>query len=118
MANRFELACPSRAENVGLCRVAAATFAANAGFSVGEIEEIKAAQNLEEVTAELGDLFFVLVNLARWRKVDAESALRATNLKFKKRFGYVEKGAKAQGRSLSDMTLEEMDALWNEAKRM
>ena len=43
MANRFELACPSRAENVGLCRVAAATFAANAGFSVGEIEEIKVA---------------------------------------------------------------------------
>ncbi len=83
-----------------------------------EIEEIKAAQNLKEVTAELGDLFFVLVNLARWRNVDAESALRATNLKFKKRFGYVEKGAKAQGRRLSDMTLEEMDALWNEAKRM
>lgn len=81
-----------------------------------EIEEIKAAQNLEEVTAELGDLFFVLVNLARWRKVDAESALRETNLKFKKRFGYVEQGAKKQGRSLSDMTLEEMDALWNEAK--
>ncbi len=81
-----------------------------------EIEEIKAAQNLEEVTAELGDLFFVLVNLARWKKVDAESALRETNTKFKKRFGYVEQGAKRQGRSLSDMTLEEMDALWNEAK--
>ena len=48
-----------------------------------EIEEIKQAQNLEEVTAELGDLFFVLVNLARWRKVDAEAALRGTNLKFK-----------------------------------
>jgi tetrapyrrole methylase family protein/MazG family protein len=48
-----------------------------------EIEEIKQAQNLDEVTAELGDLFFVLVNLARWRKVDAESALRKTNLKFK-----------------------------------
>ena len=82
-----------------------------------EIEEIKQAQNLEEVTAELGDLFFVLVNLARWRKVDAESALREANLKFKKRFGYVEKSAKAQGRNLSDMTLEEMDILWNEAKR-
>ncbi len=81
-----------------------------------EIEEIKQAQNLEEVTAELGDLFFVLVNLARWRKVDAESALRGTNIKFKKRFGYVEQGAKKQGRNLSDMTLEEMDALWNEAK--
>ncbi len=83
-----------------------------------EIEEIKQAQNLEEVTAELGDLFFVLVNLARWRKVDAESALREANLKFKKRFGYVEKSAKGQGRNLSDMTLEEMDAFWNEAKKL
>jgi tetrapyrrole methylase family protein/MazG family protein len=83
-----------------------------------EIEEVRQAQNLDEVTAELGDLFFVLVNLARWRKVDAESALRGTNLKFKKRFGYVEQGAKKQGRNLSDMTLEEMDALWDEAKSL
>jgi len=83
-----------------------------------EIEEIKQAQNLDEVTAELGDLFFVLVNLARWRKVDAESALRGTNLKFKKRFAYVEQGAKKQARNLSDMTLEEMDVLWNEAKKV
>ncbi len=81
-----------------------------------EIEEIKQAENQEQVAAELGDLFFVLVNLARWRKVDAESALRETNLKFKKRFGFVEQGAKGQGRSLSDMTLEEMDKLWEEAK--
>jgi tetrapyrrole methylase family protein/MazG family protein len=83
-----------------------------------EIEEVKNAQNLEEVTSELGDLFFVLVNLARWRKVDAESALRGTNMKFKKRFAYVEQGARKQGRNLSDMTLEEMDALWNEAKKI
>jgi len=83
-----------------------------------EIEEIKQAQNIDEVTAELGDLFFVLVNLARWRKVDAESALRGTNLKFKKRFGYVEQGAKKQDRNLSDMTLEEMDELWTEAKKL
>jgi tetrapyrrole methylase family protein/MazG family protein len=83
-----------------------------------EIEEIKQAQNIDEVAAELGDLFFVLVNLARWRKVDAESALRGTNIKFKKRFGYVEQGAKKQGRNLSDMNLEEMDALWNEAKKL
>jgi tetrapyrrole methylase family protein/MazG family protein len=81
-----------------------------------EIEEIKQAQNLDEVSAELGDLFFVLVNLARWRKVDAESALRGTNIKFKKRFSYVEQGAKKQGRNLSDMTLAEMDVLWDEAK--
>ena len=84
---------------------------------VEEIQEIKGATNEEELAEEIGDLFFVLVNLARWKKVDAESALRATNLKFKSRFKYVEKGAKLQGRSLSDMTLEEMDALWDESKR-
>ncbi|MDP1545698.1 MAG: nucleoside triphosphate pyrophosphohydrolase [Anaerolineales bacterium] len=83
-----------------------------------EIEEIKQAQNLEQVTGELGDLFFVLVNLARWRKVDAESALRGANLKFKRRFAHVEKRAKEQGRNLSDMDLEEMDTFWNEAKKM
>ncbi len=82
-----------------------------------EITEIEKAENLVEVTGELGDLFFVLVNLARWRKVDAESALRGTNLKFKKRFAYVEQGAKQQARNLSEMTLEEMDAFWNEAKQ-
>lgn len=81
-----------------------------------EVKEIKRATNEEELSEELGDLFFVLVNLARWKKIDAESALRETNLKFKRRFAYVERGAKQQGRSLSDMTLDEMDALWDEAK--
>ncbi|HNK63735.1 MAG TPA: nucleoside triphosphate pyrophosphohydrolase [Anaerolineales bacterium] len=83
-----------------------------------EIEEIKTAQDPEQVRGELGDLFFVLVNLARWREVDAESALRQANVKFKRRFGHVEKSAREQGRNLSDMTLEEMDAFWNEAKRL
>jgi tetrapyrrole methylase family protein/MazG family protein len=83
-----------------------------------EIKEIKTAENPEQVKAELGDLFFVLVNLARWRDVDAESALREANMKFKKRFAHVEKGAKEQGRNLTDMTLEEMDSFWNEAKRL
>ncbi|MBL8063849.1 MAG: nucleoside triphosphate pyrophosphohydrolase [Anaerolineales bacterium] len=82
-----------------------------------EIEEIKTAQNPEQVKGELGDLFFVLVNLARWRDVDAESALREANLKFKRRFAHVEKSAKGLGRNLSDMTLEEMDSYWNEAKK-
>ena len=83
-----------------------------------EIEEIKKAENMSEVTGELGDLFFVLVNLARWRKVDAESALREANMKFKKRFAHVEQGAKQRGRNLSDMTLKEMDVYWNEAKKI
>lgn len=81
-----------------------------------EIEEVKQASDESQLADEIGDLLFALVNLARWKKVDAESALRGTNMKFKKRFGYVEQGAKARGKSLSDMTLEEMDALWNEAK--
>ncbi|HNA89456.1 MAG TPA: nucleoside triphosphate pyrophosphohydrolase [Anaerolineales bacterium] len=83
-----------------------------------EIEEIKTAANPEQIKEELGDLFFVLVNLARWREVDAESALREANLKFKRRFAHVEKNAKDQGRNLSDMTLEEMDTFWNEAKKL
>ncbi len=82
-----------------------------------EIEEIKNAETDFELASEIGDLFFALVNVARWKHVDAESALRGTNMKFKKRFGYVEKGAKKQDRNLSELTLEEMDALWNEAKK-
>lgn len=84
---------------------------------VEEIQEVKTAGTQEELAGEIGDLFFALVNLARWKKVDAESALREANRKFKKRFAYVEQGAKKQGRNLSDMTLEEMDALWEAAKK-
>lgn len=81
-----------------------------------EIEEVRQATDEAELTSELGDLFFALVNLARWKRVDAESALRETNMKFKKRFGYVEQGAQRQGRNLSELTLDEMESLWQEAK--
>jgi tetrapyrrole methylase family protein/MazG family protein len=81
-----------------------------------EIEEVNRATNEKELAGEIGDLFFVLVNLARWKKIDAESALRETNRKFKRRFVYVEQGARGQGRSLSEMTLAEMDVLWEQAK--
>ena len=82
-----------------------------------EIEEIKNAETDFELASEIGDLFFALVNVTRWKNVDAESALRATNMKFKKRFAYVEQSAKRkQGRNLSDLSLEEMDVLWNQAK--
>jgi tetrapyrrole methylase family protein/MazG family protein len=82
-----------------------------------EIQEVREATNEAELTAELGDLFFALVNLSRWKKVDAESALRATNLRFKTRFAHVERDAKKQGRKLQEMTLDEMETLWQEAKR-
>lgn len=81
-----------------------------------EIEEIKNAETDFELASEIGDLFFALVNVARWKKVDAESALRSTNKKFKQRFGYVEREAKKEARNLSDLTLEEMDMRWNAAK--
>jgi tetrapyrrole methylase family protein/MazG family protein len=82
-----------------------------------EIQEIKSVNNPDELADELGDLFFVLVNLARWKRVDAESALRQTNLKFKQRFSYIENSAKKRGTKLTDMSLDEMEILWQEAKR-
>ncbi|KAF0106237.1 MAG: hypothetical protein FD146_2749 [Anaerolineaceae bacterium] len=82
-----------------------------------EIQEVRDATNEAELTAELGDLFFALVNLSRWKKVDAESALRETNLRFKRRFAHVEQGARKRGKKLQEMTLDEMEALWQEAKR-
>ncbi|MGE5251106.1 MAG: nucleoside triphosphate pyrophosphohydrolase [Bacteroidota bacterium] len=82
-----------------------------------EIREVEEAGEPETVAAELGDLFFALVNLARWKNVDAESALRLTNLKFKTRFAHIEAGAKARSRSLSDLSLDEMESLWQEAKK-
>ncbi|HEX2998493.1 MAG TPA: nucleoside triphosphate pyrophosphohydrolase, partial [Anaerolineales bacterium] len=81
-----------------------------------EIDEVKRATNEEELAAEIGDLLFALVNLARWKKVDAESVLRGTNMKFKKRFSYIEQNAKKQGRELSSLSLDEMESFWQEAK--
>ncbi len=83
-----------------------------------EIEEIKNAETNFELASEIGYLFFALVNVARWKHVDAESALRGTNMKFKKRFAYVEQGAKRQERDLSSLSLDEMESLWQEAKRL
>ncbi len=82
-----------------------------------EIQEVRDAANEDQLSDELGDLLFALVNLARWKKIDAESALRGTNIRFKKRFGSVEAGAKEQGKNLQDMTLDEMEVLWQKAKQ-
>ena len=81
-----------------------------------EIEEVRQAANAEELTDELGDLFFALVNLSRWKKIDAEAALRGASLKFKKRFKFVEKRAQTLDRPMQSMDMQELDALWNEAK--
>ena len=83
-----------------------------------EIQEVREANDEQELAGELGDLIFSLVILARWKKIDAESALRGTNLRFRQRFAYVEAGAKKQSRSLSDLTIAEMEVLWQEAKKV
>jgi tetrapyrrole methylase family protein/MazG family protein len=85
-----------------------------------ELAEFDAAQrgaSQAEMEGELGDLLFVLVNLARFAKVDPEQALRKTNAKFRERFGYIERKLAEQGKSPEDSTLAEMDALWEESKR-
>jgi nucleoside triphosphate diphosphatase len=84
-----------------------------------EADEIEAALDLgdkTELAAETGDLLFALVNLARHVEADPESALRGANAKFERRFAYIERALASQGRSLEAASLEEMDALWNEAK--
>jgi XTP/dITP diphosphohydrolase len=74
-------------------------------------------QQKEKVEEELGDLLFSLVNYSRFLDVDAEQALERTNKKFISRFNQMEEKAMQQGRNLHDMTLAEMDGLWNDIKR-
>jgi ATP diphosphatase len=84
-----------------------------------EADEIEAALDggdADELAGETGDLLFALVNLSRHVGADPESALRGTNAKFERRFGYIERALAAKGRSLQDASLAAMDALWNEAK--
>jgi len=81
-----------------------------------ELQEALQTGNQQEVEDEFGDLLFSLVNYSRFLKVDAENALERTNKKFIRRFQQMETLAAQQGRQLSDMTLTEMDGLWNEIK--
>ena len=84
-----------------------------------EADEIEAALDrgdANELAAETGDLLFALVNLARHVGADPDMALRGTNAKFERRFGYIERALAARGRPLEGASLAEMDALWNEAK--
>ena len=67
---------------------------------------------------ELGDLLFAVVNLVRWNKLDAEGVLRKANQRFKQRFAHIEKTAREQGRKLTELSLDEMEALWQEAKTL
>ena len=82
-----------------------------------EIEAALARGNASEIADETGDLLFAVVNLARHAGADPDLALRGTNAKFERRFGYIERALAARGVKLGNSSLEDMDALWNEAKR-
>ncbi len=85
---------------------------------IGEVEKELENGDSERAEAEFGDVLFAVINAARLYGVNPENALERTNQKFISRFNYIEKCARERGLSLKDMTLSEMDEIWNEAKRL
>lgn len=87
---------------------------------IQEFRELTVDGKVDTVEAEkeLGDVFFSLINYARFLKLNPDQALERTNLKFITRFNYLEEKARSNGKSLNDMTLQEMDVYWNEAKHL
>ena len=83
---------------------------------LGELQVEVASGNTESIESEFGDVLFSMINYARFLGVNPENALERTNKKFTKRFQYLEDKASQMGKALKDMTLEEMDVFWNEAK--
>jgi tetrapyrrole methylase family protein/MazG family protein len=83
---------------------------------LGELQQARAGGDREQVIHELGDLLFAVVNVARFLKIDAEDALRMACRRFDARFRQMEEQAAARGTSLREMTLEQMDGLWEDAK--
>ncbi len=76
------------------------------------------SRNPEAIAAELGDVLFVVTNIARWHGVEPETALKATNRKFRRRFAHVERRVEEQGKAWNDTSLAEMDSFWDEAKQI
>ena len=85
---------------------------------LGELQEEIAANNQIKLEQEFGDVFFALINYARFLKVNPEDALEKTNKNFISRFNYMERKILEQGKALADCSLNEMDVFWNEAKKM
>jgi MazG family protein len=84
---------------------------------IAELENARAGASREEIEGEIGDLLFTVVNAARFLGVDPEQALRRTNAKFRERFAQVEGGLEERGRRFGETTIEEMEELWQQAKR-
>ena len=85
---------------------------------IGELKEEIVNKNQDAIEDEFGDVLFSLINYARFLNINPENALERTNKKFIKRFQYIEKKAKGLQKSLSEMTLAEMDVYWDEAKKL
>lgn len=83
---------------------------------LAELDEARKTGSPEALQDEIGDLLFVIVNIARFLKVDPEQALRGTNSKFRRRFAHVEQGLETQGKTPREATIQEMERLWQEAK--
>ncbi len=86
--------------------------------ATADSEQIKETEVPEKVSDEFGDLLFSLINYARFLNINPEEALEKTNRKFIKRFQYLEQETNKEGKKLSEMSLEEMDAYWNQAKKL
>lgn len=85
---------------------------------ISEVEQEMNNNNPEALESEFGDLLFTVINATRLYNVDPENALEKTNRKFIKRFNHIEERAKEMGKSIKDLTLAEMDKIWNEAKKL
>jgi uncharacterized protein YabN with tetrapyrrole methylase and pyrophosphatase domain len=81
------------------------------------LRQAREGASREEVEHEIGDILFVVVNIARFAQADPEQALRKSNAKFRRRFAYVERTLLQCGKQLADSNLNEMEQLWQEAKR-
>lgn len=106
----------ARAARVGFVWPTIAEVMAKLDEEVSELEAEIASGDIARVRAELGDVLFVCANIARALEIDPEDALRATNAKFVRRFGHIERRLAEDGRGPGDATLAEMDGLWDEAK--
>jgi len=85
---------------------------------ISELERALEAREEKEISQEIGDIFFALANVSRLLGVNPEKALKKTNEKFMKRFAFVEKKLKEQGKELGQASLEEMDKIWEESKKL
>jgi ATP diphosphatase len=107
----------AKAAKVGFDWPDAAQVADKVREELAEVHEAAASRDPDKIEDEIGDLLFAVANLARHYHVDPEAALRRTNAKFERRFGAVETGLVSRGRTLADASLDEMEALWVEAKQ-